>query len=663
MLQIPYRQIHLDFHTSPFITDVGIDFDPSEFVKTLKEAHVNGINVFAKCHHGMSYYKTDLGVQHPAYKEDLLGSMLNVLDKEDIIANVYFPIGWEETAADNEAWLEVSPEGILGGKTPFENDFYKWRKLCLNNKEYRVFIKEQVQEIMDQYSFAGFWFDIIFQEQCLCKTCMAEMKANGMDPRSESDRLKHDFEVLEEFQKDLFDFVVNQDETKTIFFNGAWTPDGGYDSKYNIEGRGQHQTHIEVESLPSELWGYNLFPLYVNYHNRNNRECIGMNGKFHNAWGDFGSLRNEEALEFECFRMIMNGSKCSIGDQLHPRGILDEATYRRIGQIYSQIEAREEWCMNDEKISEIGIIMAHKAFEDGMLADEGALRMMLELKAQFDFIDWDDSFSKYKLLILPDFVHFNKDRSDKVKEYIKNGGKVIASHESGLEVESKKYLFDEANIDYLGQAEHSPMYLELEGFDHKIDDMLYSLYESGSKVIAKDPSQVSAGLYKPYFNRTYDCFCSHRQFPHDGKCQSSGIVQTENVAYISHPIFTDYITNGVRVYRQIIEKCMLDLLGTPMFESDLPNSAEVTMRKQDNRVIVHISHYIAEKKSKRLELVDTKLPLYNINVKLKLDKKPDKLYLAPENKELDFDYINGVVETLVPKIFGHTMLVAQTQGE
>ena len=64
-MNIPMRQIHLDFHTSPFIPEVGYDFDADEFTDILKKAHVNSINLFAKCHHGMYYYPTHLGTQHP----------------------------------------------------------------------------------------------------------------------------------------------------------------------------------------------------------------------------------------------------------------------------------------------------------------------------------------------------------------------------------------------------------------------------------------------------------------------------------------------------------------------------------------------------------------------------------------------------------------------
>ena len=60
-----YRQIHLDFHTSEHIPDIGRDFDAADFVSTLKNAHVDSVTVFAKCHHGWAYYPTKVGAPHP----------------------------------------------------------------------------------------------------------------------------------------------------------------------------------------------------------------------------------------------------------------------------------------------------------------------------------------------------------------------------------------------------------------------------------------------------------------------------------------------------------------------------------------------------------------------------------------------------------------------
>ena len=50
-VDLRFRQMHLDFHTSESIPDVGAKFDPDEFAETLKWAHVNSVTCFARCHH------------------------------------------------------------------------------------------------------------------------------------------------------------------------------------------------------------------------------------------------------------------------------------------------------------------------------------------------------------------------------------------------------------------------------------------------------------------------------------------------------------------------------------------------------------------------------------------------------------------------------------
>ena len=65
MARLPARQIHLDFHTSELIPGVGSRFDKRQWQEALRLGHVNWINVFAKCHHGWSYYPTRVGNVHP----------------------------------------------------------------------------------------------------------------------------------------------------------------------------------------------------------------------------------------------------------------------------------------------------------------------------------------------------------------------------------------------------------------------------------------------------------------------------------------------------------------------------------------------------------------------------------------------------------------------
>ena len=61
MKDLRFRQIHLDFHTSPYISGVGEKFDKKVWQERLLEAKVDSITCFSLCHHGMSYHPTKVG--------------------------------------------------------------------------------------------------------------------------------------------------------------------------------------------------------------------------------------------------------------------------------------------------------------------------------------------------------------------------------------------------------------------------------------------------------------------------------------------------------------------------------------------------------------------------------------------------------------------------
>ncbi len=47
MITLPSRQVHLDFHTSELIHDVGEDFDKAQWQAALRAGHLNSFTVFA----------------------------------------------------------------------------------------------------------------------------------------------------------------------------------------------------------------------------------------------------------------------------------------------------------------------------------------------------------------------------------------------------------------------------------------------------------------------------------------------------------------------------------------------------------------------------------------------------------------------------------------
>ena len=187
--------------------------------------------------------------------------------------------------------------------------------------------------------------------------------------------------------------------------------------------------------------------------------------------------------------------------------------------------------------------------------------------------------------------------------------------------------------------------------------MEYVLYERGTNVRATGKAEVLAWQGKPYYNRTYDVFCSHRHFPFDRLTGRPAIVRSGRVIYISSPLFRSYRVFGVRAYRDIIEASIKALLPAPLIEADLPQSTEVTLCRQGELTILHILHYIPERKCQKLDIVDTKIPLYNRSVAMRIGRQPRSVYLVPGKKVLPFEYEKGYARLIVPEINGHVMVV------
>jgi len=673
MRKVPFRQIHLDFHTSPDIPDIASDFNGKEFARTLKAAHVESINLFAKCHHGMYYYPTQLGRVHPNLKVDLLKEQLAACQDEGIKTLIYTCVGWsEDTAHNHPDWQEVNIEGVLGNRKPFDRPYYSWQKLCLNNPHYRDYLKQEFMEIFKFFKPYGYWIDIVFQNQCICQHCQKDMLKSGLNPENLIDRYKHDRMVQIDFMQEMYRYIKGLDSAHHIYFNShPYEMDLGDDEKYATENKRICNTFIDVESLPSEMWGYAHFPIAINYINKYDVDITMMNGKFHTAWGDFGSLRNKKALEYECFRALSNGAGVCVGDQLHPCGKLDVMTYKLVGEVFTMIEAKEKWCRETRKIAQIGVFNTRRS---GIMSPndhnvdmpvEGAYRILTELHYSFDILNLKDDFDKYDLLILPDNVYLNAQAVSKIETFIQKGGKLLATCKSALNQDRNEFLLDCLGISYLSEAEYNPRYMKIEKtMFPNIDEMVYVTYEKGVNVKTRPGTEILAPVVNPYFNRGEYQFCSHRHTPPTHEVSSfPAITKNDSTIYVANPIFTDYAKNRCKVYKEIVANLIEQLGIEPQVKANIPSFVEITTRSKDQYFIVHILNYIIEHKSRTIDTIEEMVPLFNRHMSVKLPERPVRIFIFDSDQQIenDLDYSWDGERALfeLQEIDGHTMVIIE----
>lgn len=663
MQELPFRQIHLDFHTSEIIPGVGDKFNSSEFIGTLKDANVNSINLFAKCHHGMYYYPTKIGTMHPSLKFDLFGEQIKACREAGIRAIAYTCVSWnEEWARRHPEWLQIDSDGVLGLRPPFRDRYYNWYNLCINNKAHQEYILEEIQEIYDMYKPDGYWVDICVSRECVCPTCRDEMIKLGMNPANKEDVIKHDRMNETGFVSMIYSFVKNLDSNLGVYCNShPYEMDLNDDLDLSCKKKRTFYSYIDIESLPSGAWGYTHFPIVANYLNKYDQELTMMNGKFLTAWGDFNSLRNDAAMEYECFRAIANGAKVCVGDQMHPSGKLDDATYKLIGRVFDKILKKEPWLTSSIKVSNVGVFPISKACKASALysnpTEEGVYRILTESHIPFDFIDYNDDFSKYDLIIIPDNVPLTSPVAARIDGFVENGGKLLVTNKSSLDNEGN-FLVKSLPVKYIGDSNYIVRYARFSNdVFSDIPKTDHVLYQKGVTVEALGDAVILANIVPPYFNRDYLNFCSHRQTPpvleaSDEPC----IISNGSVIYINSPLFEDYCINGYKIHKDLISKCIDLLVKNPVIKANLPSLTEVTVRDIPSARIIHFLSYSITKKCKNMDLIEDAIFVPDTAIKVKIDFIPSKVMLVPEKSEISFDYIDGYVYFIIDKMKGHQMV-------
>lgn len=646
-----FRQVHLDFHTSGAIDKIGSRFDKKQFQEALRAGHINSITLFSKCHHGYAYHPSLANEMHPGLSFDLLGAQIEAAHEIGVKTPVYISAGFDEKI------VRRHPQWRYEDRTHSFDNFSEpgYHLLCMNTP-YLDYLLDQIKEVVECYDADGIFLDIVGVRPCCCSTCMKAMLDRGMNPDNPADVNALGEEVYANYLKRVRETIDSVKPGLPVFHNGGHIRQGRRDLAYA-------NSHLELESLPTGGWGYDHFPVSARYVQNLGLEFLGMTGKFHKSWGEFGGFKHPNALRYEAALSAAHGAKCSVGDQLAPDGHMDMATYRLIGAAYGELEQKEEWLDGVSPVCDAAVLTLESVLNDAggesngsslTKADTGAGRILLEGKYMFSMIDKDVDFNNFKVIILPDKIELSDEVLAKLKAFTAAGGKLLASGSSAIR--DNKFLFDFGG-ECVGDSEFNPSYIR-PLWDNE-DETDYIMY-SPCKKIRQNGGGELAKMVEPYFNRTAEHFCSHQHSPSSGKSGGSGVICGRDGIYIAWEIFSDYAENGELIAKQTVCKALDMLLdGRKSLVTDLGSMGVATLMEQNdkNRFVAHLLYAVPTKRGNNVEIIEDIYPVYNVKLAVKLPAEIKKVYIAPQKEEIPFTYENGYVCVNVDKLDCHAMIV------
>ncbi len=396
-----------------------------------------------------------------------------------------------------------------------------------------------------------------------------------------------------------------------------------------------------------------------------------MTGKFHWLWGEVGGYKKPDALIYECGAMIAQGARCSIGDHLHPTASIDDSTMRVIAPAYKWVADREPWCVDTTNRAEIGLLSVEAVQNTGLsgrptrnvIADEGAVRVLMEGQFTFDVLDRESDFSAYRLLILPDTIRVDAALKAQLETYLAGGGRLLLTGDSGLAPDGGFALDIGATDDGLSpmtQGDYAlpDPALQAEG----VSDPLF-MYLPSRQVRVTTGTALGA-IHHPYFDRTPRHFSGHVNAPSQpDPTPYPAAVEHGAILWAAHPIFTCYYTAGAVAMLEMAEKLILRALGRdPMIRTGLPRAGRATLRHSAPRKadIVHLLHATPALRGtlggQPIQPIQDIVTLYDIPVSVETTGNVARVSTVPDGATIPHQQTDGRTIFTVPAVRGHQMV-------
>ena len=654
-------QVHLDFHTAAEIGDVGLHFDADDFAGRLRDARVDHVNLFAKCHHGWSYYPTEVGRRHPELTFDLLGAQINACRDAGLVVGAYYTVGWSaEDLRRHPEWAAMlddgTPQSINVDHDAAPDDprpLTSWIYLCPSSG-YLDLMVAQVREIADRYTPDGFFFDICAGVPCFCPGCAAAMAAARVEP--------DDARALGAFNRRRWEGALGalraaagiDTGARWGFFNGTTVL---HDDAHHVgavtSGLASFNSHQALEDLPTTWGGYDKLPLRARYFHGSGADLVAISGKFHTSWGEFGGYKSHRALEYEARLMIANGARCNFGDQLHPDGRLDGQTYDLLGAVYAAVEDDlHEFIDGARPDSNLAVCLSRSGDDD-----QGVAQVLLEAHREFVVVppaQLDPLRHEAAVVAGPVPGEAHRD----LVRFSTGGGRVLLLGDA-LQGWPEDLLAGTFGASRVRTVRADGDYSSFRGELEPLGSGLAYNYEPGMRYRSAPGAEILAYTHDAHFDRTYGRYCSHRNAPPQTEHSGHPAVHRYGPHLVAaHALGRLYLRHGAEVHRSLLWALLAAINpGATIEVSGLPPGGRVTVMHQPrhSRTLVHALYAPPVQRGEAV-IVDDVVPVTGVSATLRLDRRVTEA--THRGDRLPFTrHDDGSISIALPRITMHGVVV------
>lgn len=671
----------LDFHIGEAVPEIS--FDVPRYMREMAEAGMQTLTFMTKDAFGTSYYDTKIGHKNAKLRTDLLEEAVREARKHGIRLIAYYNVGLNSFVANaNPDYRQRDKDG-----NPVTNAFGYYDLLCLNSP-YRDYVIAQLTEIAERYEVDGFFFDItyVWATSCHCEYCRKwYVEKYGRPPAVSPQPGSVELRQWKQFQKyiraEFLRFITGRLKSINPQFQIGWNHAG--DLAF---------AHIEPDERADYLTSEFHPPIYLygsllaKWKRTTGKPFELMMPSEMGSWGEW-TLAPAATLKTAAAIAISGGGSISFGHVPIPSGALKGALPQPVVQAMKEanefVREREEWLLHAQSVPDVAVLYGienRRMIEATSLPNHvddalnGINRLLIEGNIHFDVLSdkqLPNQISPYSVLIMPDQAYVPPAVEEAVRDYVRSGGLLIASHRTSLYEEDGERkdnfgLADVFGVDFDDTSRYSVAYMAdfADGPFSDVPDMPVLIKGLNTPVLRVRPSAeaktLSAFMEPAMEAKTYRHV--YHQHAHPAYRTNDPAITVHSFGkgaciYIAAPIEASFWKTGSPWLRLIVLDCLRLIRPKPLLEVSAPIGVEVNLMQQGNRWIVHLVQVREEKAGGSKTFIEEIWPLHNIQVKVR--KKPERVYLAPDKEPLPFAEEEDGISFTVPVIGLHAMVVLE----
>ncbi len=664
-----YRKLFFDFHTQRTAVDVAKGFDASRWADELVKNNVQAVSIHSSCEYGWRFYrKGKYGFIHPQLPPgtDLIGDITKACHERGIKVIAYFNVLISEPFVEHRPeWLARDREGNIMGT-----------RISLLSPYFEEMLLPQLEEFVQNYDVDAIFFDFLrvresfddFTRAKFKKATGKELPLNSNDPAYEA-YVRWMLDEFARMREQAIEAIHRGNDKVLVSMNWAYT-------------------YRQPEIPPDDI-GFLTLDIYPNdqvfdasyvskYWNTLEKPFNIMNSAFLRWWGDWG-VKPAESLMQECAAIMANGSTTWIGYQYDVYHAVEPALMEVYRETFDFVKEREQYVSGAKPVPYIAVLNSlHGNFTHGptLNADDTKLRalfkMLLESGFHFNIFNEKgllENLDKFKLVILPDQRYIEPELASALREYVRNGGSVIATGLTGTQDSTYKptgkFVLDDVFGIRLEEKEypHSHSYMTITDGNLKQDVLDMPQQAFGDVVyVTPEGAQTLAELWDLYLRGDGKYLLSSSP---PGKPTGHPAVTIHEfgkgkAAYIAQDIFTAYTQRIQWNLKNVLRNLINMSIPEKLIETDAPGMVEVVLNQKGKDLHVNlVNHYREKSLGEAISITENVIPVHNIQVKVKVERKPKSVMLVPEKKKLDWKMEDGYVVFTVPELHIYSIAVIE----